>query len=254
MLEVSIIKCLMDNYSYLIKDKETDLVGVVDPSEFKPVDVEINRTYKKLDFILNTHHHFDHIGGNTDLKKKYNSKIIASTYDEKRIPDIDIKKKDGDFFSIGKTNFEVVHIPGHTLGHICFFSKQSKVLFVGDTLFSLGCGRIFEGTFEQMFKSLEKIKNLPKDTMMYCGHEYTDNNGKFCINIDKENEKLKNRIKEVQIKRKRNQPTLPISLGQELDTNIFLRCDDKKIKNNIKMKTSSELEIFTKLRNLKDKF
>jgi len=254
MLEVSIIKCLMDNYSYLIKDKETNLVGVVDPSEFKPVDAEISRTYKKLDFILNTHHHFDHIGGNTDLKKKYNSKIIASTYDEKRIPDIDIKKKDGDFFSIGKTNFEVVHIPGHTLGHICFFSKQSKVLFVGDTLFSLGCGRIFEGTFEQMFESLEKIKNLPKDTMIYCGHEYTDNNGKFCISIDKKNEKLKDRIKEVQIKRKRNQPTLPVSLGQELDTNIFLRCDDKKIKNNIKMKTSSELEIFTKLRNLKDKF
>ena len=254
MLKVSIIKCLMDNYSYLIKDKETNLVGVVDPSEFKPVDAEISRTYKKLDFILNTHHHFDHIGGNTDLKKKYNSKIIASTYDEKRIPDIDIKKKDGDFFSIGKTNFEVVHIPGHTLGHICFFSKQSKVLFVGDTLFSLGCGRIFEGTFEQMFESLEKIKNLPKDTMIYCGHEYTDNNGKFCISIDKKNEKLKDRIKEVQIKRKRNQPTLPISLGQELDTNIFLRCDDKKIKNNIKMKTSSELEIFTKLRNLKDKF
>ncbi|MBO6488927.1 MAG: hydroxyacylglutathione hydrolase, partial [Pelagibacteraceae bacterium] len=158
------------------------------------------------------------------------------------------------FFSIGKTNFKVVHIPGHTLGHICFFSKQSKALFVGDTLFSLGCGRIFEGTFEQMFESLEKIKNLPKDTMIYCGHEYTDNNGKFCISIDKKNEKLKDRIKEVQIKRKRNQPTLPISLGQELDTNIFLRCDDKKIKNNIKMKTSSELEIFTKLRNLKDKF
>ena len=147
-----------------------------------------------------------------------------------------------------------MHIPGHTLGHICFFSKQSKVVFVGDTLFSLGCGRIFEGTSEQMFKSLEKIKNLPKDTMIYCGHEYTDNNGKFCISIDKENEKLKDRIKEVQIKRKRNQPTLPVSLGQELDTNIFLRCDDKKIKNNIKMKTSSELEIFTKLRNLKDKF
>ena len=147
-----------------------------------------------------------------------------------------------------------MHIPGHTLGHICFFSKQSKALFVGDTLFSLGCGRIFEGTFEQMFKSLEKIKNLPKDTMIYCGHEYTDNNGKFCISIDKENEKLKDRIKEVPIKKKRNQPTLPVSLGQELDTNIFLRCDDKKIKNNIKMKTSAELEIFTKLRNLKDKF
>jgi hydroxyacylglutathione hydrolase len=137
-----------------------------------------------------------------DLKKKYNSKIIASTYDEKRIPDIDIKKKDGDFFSIGKTNFKVVHIPGHTLGHICFFSKQSKALFVGDTLFSLGCGRIFEGTFEQMFESLEKIKNLPKDTMIYCGHEYTDNNGKFCISIDKKMKNSKIELKKSKLKEK----------------------------------------------------
>ena len=254
MLDISIIRCLSDNYSYLIRDKKTNLVGVVDPSEFNPVDLEISKNYKKLDFILNTHHHHDHVGGNIDLKKKYNSKIICSSYDEKRIPGVDIKKSDGDQFSLGETDFKIIHIPGHTLGHIAFYSQKTNVVFTGDTLFSLGCGRIFEGTFEQMFKSLEKIKNLPKNTMMYCGHEYTKKNGQFCISIDKENEKLKDRIKEVQIKRERNQPTLPVSLGQELDANIFLRCDDKKIKNNIKMKTSSELEIFTKLRNLKDKF
>ena len=254
MLEVTIIKCLSDNYSYLIKDKKTDLVGIVDPSEFDPVDIEISKTYKKLDFILNTHHHNDHVGGNKDLKKKYNSKIICSSYDEKKIPGVDIKKSDGDQFSLGETDFKIIHIPGHTLGHIAFYSEQASVIFTGDTLFSLGCGRIFEGTFEQMFESLEKIKNLPKNTMMYCGHEYTEKNGQFCISIDKENARLRNRINDVKNKAQKKLPTLPISLGEEIETNIFLRCDDKKIKNNLKMDNGSKLEVFTKLRNLKDKF
>ncbi len=254
MLEVTIIKCLSDNYSYLIKDKKTNLVGVVDPSEFNPVDIEISKTYKKLDFILNTHHHNDHVGGNMDLKKKYNSKIICSSYDEEKIPGQDIKKSDGDQFSFGETDFEIMHIPGHTLGHIAFYSKQANVIFTGDTLFSLGCGRIFEGTFKQMFGSLEKIKNLPKNTLMYCGHEYTEKNGQFCISIDKENTKLKNRIEDVKSKTQKKLPTLPIALGEEIETNIFLRCDDEKIKNNLKMNNGSKLEVFTKLRNLKDKF
>ena len=254
MLEVTIIKCLSDNYSYLIKDKKTDLVGIVDPSEFDPVDIEISKTYKKLDFILNTHHHNDHVGGNIDLKKKYNSKIICSSYDEKKIPGVDIKKSDGDQFSLGETDFKIIHIPGHTLGHIAFYSEQASAIFTGDTLFSLGCGRIFEGTFEQMFESLEKIKNLPKNTMMYCGHEYTEKNGQFCISIDKENTKLKNRIEDAKNKTQKKLPTLPVTLGEEIETNIFLRCDDKKIKNNLKMDNGSKLEVFTKLRNLKDKF
>ena len=254
MLEVTIIKCLSDNYSYLIKDKKTNLVGVVDPSEFNPVDIEVKKNYKKLDFILNTHHHNDHVGGNLDLKKKYNSKIICSSYDEKKIPGVDIKKSDGDQFSLGETDFKIIHIPGHTLGHIAFYSEQASVIFTGDTLFSLGCGRIFEGTFEQMFESLEKIKNLPKNTMMYCGHEYTEKNGQFCISIDKENVKLGNRIEDAKNKIQKKLPTLPIALGEEIETNIFLRCDDKKIKSNLKMDNSSKLEVFTKLRNLKDKF
>ena len=254
MLEIIIIKCLSDNYSYLIKDKKTNLVGVVDPSEFNPVDIEISKTYKKLDFILNTHHHNDHVGGNMDLKKKYNSKIICSSYDEKKIPGVDIKKSDGDQFSLGETNFKIIHIPGHTLGHIALYSEKANVIFTGDTLFSLGCGRIFEGTFEQMFESLEKIKNLPKNTMLYCGHEYTEKNGQFCISIDKENVRLRNRINDVKNKAQKKLPTLPISLGEEIETNIFLRCDNKKIKNNLKMDNNSKLEVFTKLRNLKDKF
>ena len=254
MLDISIIRCLSDNYSYLIRDKKTNLVGVVDPSEFEPVDLEITKTYKRLDFILNTHHHHDHVGGNIDLKKKYNSKIVCSSYDEKRIPGVDIKKSDGDQFSLGETDFKIIHIPGHTLGHIAFYSQKTNLVFTGDTLFSLGCGRIFEGTFEQMFKSLEKIKNLPKNTMMYCGHEYTKKNGQFCISIDGENRKLQDRIKNTDNKTQKNLPTIPITLGEELETNIFLRCEDKKIKNKLKMNNASKLEVFTKLRNLKDQF
>jgi len=253
-MHVNLIPCLTDNYAYIINDNVSKKVGVVDPSEASPIITYLKKQNLKLDYILNTHHHYDHIGGNIELKKLYNAKVIGFVGDKHRIPGIDITLEDNVKWIFGKSSVKILHIPGHTLGHICFFFENEKIAFTGDTLFSLGCGRIFEGTFEQMFKSLEKIKSLPKDTRIYCGHEYTDNNGKFCISIDKENEKLKDRIKEVQIKRKRNQPTLPVSLGQELDTNIFLRCDDKKIKNNIKMKTSSELEIFTKLRNLKDKF
>ena len=254
MLDVSIIKCLSDNYSYLIRDKKTNLVGVVDPSEFNAVDSKISKTYKKLDFILNTHHHDDHVGGNMDLKKKYNSKIVCSSYDESRIPGVDVKKSDGDRFSLGETDFKIIHIPGHTLGHIAFYSEKTNVIFVGDTLFSLGCGRIFEGTFEQMFASLEKIKNLSKNTMVYCGHEYTNKNGQFCISIDKENIKLRDRIEDAKSKTQKKLPTIPTTLGEELETNIFFRCDNKKIKSNLKMDNASKLEVFTKLRNLKDKF
>ena len=216
MLDVSIIKCLSDNYSYLIRDKKTNLVGVVDPSEFNPIDIEISKTYKKLDFILNTHHHNDHVGGNMDLKKKYNSKVICSSYDEKKIPGVDIKKNDGDQFSLGEIDFKIIHIPGHTLGHIAFYSEKANVIFTGDTLFSLGCGRVFEGTFEQMFESLEKIKSLSKNTMVFCGHEYTNKNAQFCISIDKDNKKLRDRIEDVKNKTKKKLPTLPVTLGEEI--------------------------------------
>tara|TARA_B100000214_G_scaffold45613_1_gene28709 strand:+ start:1802 stop:2566 length:765 start_codon:yes stop_codon:yes gene_type:complete len=254
MLDITIISCLSDNYSYLIRDKKTNLIGIVDPSDFQEVDKEISKTYKKLDFILNTHYHNDHVGGNINLKKKYNSKVICSSYEVEKIPGGDIKKSDGEQFNLGKTDFKVIHVPGHTLGHIAFYSEKAGVIFTGDTLFSLGCGRIFEGTFEQMFMSLEKIKNLPKNTMIYCGHEYTKNNGSFCISIDKDNKNLQDRIQVVKNKMEKKLPTLPVKLSDELETNIFLRCDDERIKNNLKMSNSSKFEVFKKLRNLKDKF
>ena len=254
MLEISTIKCLTDNYSYLIRDKETNLVGVIDPSEFAPVDRTIAESYKKLDFILNTHHHFDHVGGNKKLKEKYSCKIAASKIDESRIPGIDIKLKEGDFFNFGKINFKVIFIPGHTKGHIAFYSKSEKIIFTGDTLFSLGCGRIFEGTYKQMFESLNKIKSLPTSTKIYCGHEYTKKNLQFCMKYENNNNFLRKKLNWVNSQLDKKKPTIPISLGEELKTNIFLRCNELSLKNALGMNNASDEVIFKKLRDLKDQF
>ena len=153
---IEIIPCLSDNYSYLIHEKKFNTISIVDPSEFKSCDEAIKK-YKKLDFILNTHHHADHVGANLELKKKYNSKILGSDIDKNRIPGIDIFLKENQKQKIGNLEFEVIFIPGHTKGHIAFFFRKEKIAFTGDTLFSLGCGRVFEGTHEEMFISLNKI-------------------------------------------------------------------------------------------------
>ena len=199
-MDIEIIPCLNDNYSYLIKDDQTSTVAIIDPSEFEPCDKKINEKYKKLDFILNTHHHFDHVGGNTELKKKYGSKILGFEKDKKRIPEIDVQLKDDQEFKIGSLDFKTIFIPGHTSGHIAFYLKKEKVIFTGDTLFSLGCGRVFEGTYEEMFNSLKKIKSLPEDTKIYCGHEYTKNNFEFCFKFNPNNDHLKNKQKEIDAK------------------------------------------------------
>ena len=250
---IEIIPCLSDNYSYLIYEKKSNTVSIVDPAEFEGCDKVINK-YKKLDFILNTHHHADHVGANLELKKKYNSKILGSKSDKDRIPGIDILLKENQKQKIGNLEFEVIFVPGHTKGHIAFFFSREKVAFTGDTLFSLGCGRIFEGTQKEMLNSLNKIKNLPPDTKIYCGHEYTKSNLNFCLAYDRNNTFLKEREIDVLKKLKSNQPTIPSTLGQEIKTNIFLKCGDPKIKYTLGMKDSSEVEVFSKLRDLKDTF
>ena len=250
---VEIIPCLNDNYSYLIHEKETNTVSIVDPAEFKACDKVINK-YKKLDFILNTHHHADHVGANLELKKKYNSKILGSNLDKDRIPGIDILLKENQIQKIGNLEFDVIFVPGHTKGHITFFFRKEKVAFTGDTLFSLGCGRIFEGTHEEMFNSLNKIKNLPHETKIYCGHEYTKSNLNFCLRYDSKNTYLKEKEIDILKKLKSNQPTIPSTLGQEIRTNIFLRCDDTEIKHTLGLQDSSEVEVFSRLRDLKDAF
>ena len=252
-MKVEIIPCLNDNFSYLIHDKVSDKVSIVDPGEYKACDNVIKK-YKKLDFILNTHHHADHVDGNLELKKKYNSKILGFELDKDRIPGIDILLKENQKHKIGKLEFEVIFIPGHTKGHVAFFFFKEKVVFTGDTLFSLGCGRVFEGTHEEMFNSLNKIKKLPPDTKIYCGHEYTMSNLNFCLKYDPKNTFLKEKEIEIQNKLSSNQPTIPTTIDQEIKTNIFLRCNDPEIKHTLGLKDSSEVEVFSKLRDLKDSF
>ena len=250
---VEIIPCLNDNYSYIIHEKETNTVSIVDPSEFEACDKSINK-YKKLDFILNTHHHVDHVGANIELKKKYKSKILGSDSDKDRIPGIDIFLKDNQKQKIGNLEFKVIFTPGHTKGHIVYFFNKEKIAFTGDTLFSLGCGRVFEGTYEEMYNSLNKIKSLPLDTKIYCGHEYTKSNLNFCSAYDSRNYLLKKKEIDIQKKLNSNQPTIPSTLEQEIKTNIFLRCNDPDVKQALGLKDSSEIEVFSKLRDLKDSF
>ena len=250
---VDIIPCLSDNYSYLIYEKETNTISVVDPSDFDACDKVIKK-YNKLDFILNTHHHADHVDGNLKLKKKYSSKVLGFNLDKDRIPGIDILLKENQKFKIGNLEFEVIFIPGHTSGHIAFYFKKERTVFTGDTLFSLGCGRVFEGSQKEMFESLIKIKNLPPETKVYCGHEYTKSNLKFCLKYDLKNVLLKERAKVIEKKLENKLPTVPTTINEEIKTNIFLKCDDPIIKHNLNLEDASEDQIFSKLRDLKDSF
>tara|TARA_Y100000590_G_scaffold456467_1_gene607141 strand:+ start:407 stop:1168 length:762 start_codon:yes stop_codon:yes gene_type:complete len=253
-MKIEVISCLKDNYSYLIIDEKIKKTCVIDPSESEPIINFLEKNNLKLNYILNTHHHYDHVGGNSELKKKYNSIVVGFKGDSKRIPEIDIMLEDGEIWKEENFEAKIIHIPGHTLGHICFYFYNENNLFTGDTLFSLGCGRIFEGTYEQMFLSLEKIKKLPPETKIYCGHEYTLQNSKFCITYDNKNKNLIKKIKEINEKIKDNQPTIPSTLKDELKNNIFLRSDDENIKTNLNISNSSSLETFSKLRDLKDNF
>jgi hydroxyacylglutathione hydrolase len=239
-MKIEIIPCLQDNYSYLLIDEKDKIACVIDPSESESI-IKYLENYKiNLKFILNTHHHYDHVGGNKNLKKKYGASIVGFKGDKHRIPEIDILVDDQETWKNGNFEAKIIHIPGHTLGHICFYFYNDKLVFTGDTLFSLGCGKIFEGTYAQMYQSLEKIKVLPEDTKIYCGHEYTMNNSKFCLAHDPNNKNLKNKIIEITKKLQKNLPTIPSTIKEELECNIFLR--SKNIIN------------FSKLRDLKDNF
>ena len=253
-MQITPIPCLTDNYAYIINENNFKTFGVVDPSEASPIISYLNEKNLKLSYILNTHHHFDHIWGNTELKKLYNAKVVGFVGDKHRIPGINITLKDNEKWTFGNSQVKILHIPGHTLGHICFFFEKEKVAFTGDTLFSLGCGRIFEGDHKQMLESLNKIKKLPKNTNIYCGHEYTFKNAKFCMKYDEDNINLKKRFEIIKKLRSKNLPTIPTSLADELSSNIFLRCDQNDLKNKLNMKNDEDFKVFKKVRDLKDVF
>ena len=239
-MKIQTIPCLQDNYSYLIIDEKKNIACVIDPSQADPIIEYLENNKIDLKFILNTHHHYDHVGGNKKLKEKYAASIIGFKGDKERIPEIDILVSDHETWEYENFEAKIIHTPGHTLGHICFYFYQESSVFTGDTLFSLGCGRNFEGTHSQMFNSLMKLKALPKETKIFCGHEYTKQNSNFCIAHDQKNENLKAKINHINKKLKNGLPTIPSTIKEELDCNIFLR--------------SNNVETFSKLRDLKDNF
>ena len=239
-MKVLVIKCLDDNFSYVVLNEANNNACVIDPSESDPIIQIIKKKKINLKYILNTHHHPDHVGGNLELKREFNCNILGFIGDRNNIPGINIFLKDKELFKDEDFEFKTYHTPGHTAGHVIFHFYRQNILFTGDTLFSLGCGRIFEGSYDEMFRSLQLIKNLPKNTLIYFGHEYTRNNSKFCLTNDPDNIELNNKILKINELIGTGKPTTPSTLKEELETNIFLK--------------SKNIKTFKKLRDLKDNF
>ena len=223
MLEIYQIPCLQDNYGFLVHDPETGATATIDTPEVAPINQALAAKGWRLTHILNTHHHFDHAGGNEELKAQWNCQVVGAAIDAERIPGIDVALADGDTLTLGSKQARIIEVPGHTSGHIAYYFAADEVAFVGDTLFALGCGRLFEGTPEQMSESLGKIMALPDATTVYCAHEYTEANAAFAVTMEPANPALQQRVKEIQSLRAAGKPTVPTSIGLERATNPFVR-------------------------------
>ena len=254
MIHIKLISAFSDNYIYLLHNDKDNITAVIDPGEAYPVTKVLKDKNWNLDQIINTHHHNDHTGGNAELKKQWGSELIAPSYEKNYIPNVDIFVSHDDIISIAGLNARVIHTPGHTLGHVCFYIPEQKCLFSGDTLFYLGCGRVFEGTMEDMWHSLLKLKCLPDDTFVYCGHEYTLSNAKFSTHIDPNNSLLKKAYIDINSQRKKGLPTIPFLLGKEKKINPFLRADEDFFSNTLGLKTNNPSETFKEIRIQKDNF
>ena len=253
-LEIRQIPVLQDNYVYLIREPRQGAVAVVDPSVAPPVVTALRELGWTLTHILNTHHHWDHTGGNFALKAATGCVVVGPRADAERIPGLDIEVGDGDLFPFGETQARVFDVPGHTRGHIAYWFADAHALFCGDTLFSLGCGRLFEGTPRQMWESLSKLRRLPDETRIYCGHEYTQANARFALTIDPGNARLKARAAEVERLRAQHLPTVPSTMGEERTANPFLRADSDELRRNLDMQTADPVAVFAEIRRRKDVF
>jgi hydroxyacylglutathione hydrolase len=254
MTEIHLVSCLKDNYAYILHEPRTKAVAVVDPSEAAPVMDALRARSLSLTHILNTHHHFDHTGGNLELKERTGAKIIGPRADADRIPGIDIQVGNGDLVAIGTAIARIFDIPAHTRGHIAFWFEEAKAVFTGDTMFAMGCGRLFEGTPAQMWASLSTLARLPADTRVYCGHEYTQSNGRFALTLEPGNADLVARMKQVDELRNQGLPTIPSTIGLELKTNPFLRPDSPELRQAMSMETANVIDVFAETRRRKDVF
>ncbi|PHK95844.1 hydroxyacylglutathione hydrolase [Pseudoroseomonas rhizosphaerae] len=220
---VQAVPCLSDNYAWMLRDGATGTVAVCDPGEAAPVIEALEAAGGRCDIILLTHHHADHIDGVAEIRARYGSKVIGAAADAHRLPKLDQAVQPGDTVLVGATAGTVIDSPGHTIGHVAFHFPQGGVLLCGDTLFSLGCGRLLEGKAADMFRALSLLKVLPPETLVCCGHEYTASNARYALTVEPGNAALRARAAEVEAARAAGQPTLPVTLGQELETNPFLR-------------------------------
>lgn len=220
---VQAVPCLSDNYAWLLRDQATGTVAICDPGEAAPVIAALEAAGGRCDIILLTHHHGDHVNGVEEVRARYGAKVIGAQADAHRLPKLDQAVMPGETVRVGETEGRVIDSPGHTIGHIAFYFPDGDVLLCGDTLFSLGCGRLMEGTAEDMFRALELLKPLPPQTLVCAGHEYTESNARFALTVEPDNEDLKDKASDVFAKRALGKPTLPVTLGQELRTNPFLR-------------------------------
>jgi hydroxyacylglutathione hydrolase len=253
-LEIDPVPCLKDNYAYLIYDRAEAVCGVVDASEAEPVKRALEAKRLALTHILSTHHHMDHVGGNLALKEAFKVKVVGAAKDAARIPGLDIGLNEGDTFKLGSHAARVLEIPAHTSQHIAFWFEKDRAVFTGDTLFAMGCGRLFEGTADQMWTSLSKLMALPNDVRIYCGHEYTEANGRFALTVEPRNPDLLARMHDVRAVRAKGLPTIPSTMGLEKKTNPFLRAASPEIRRTLDLETARDVDVFAETRRRKDKF
>ena len=253
-LEVFQFGCRSDNFGVLVHDRDIGVTAAIDAPQESAINEALDEKGWTLSHILVTHHHYDHVEGIEGLKKKWGAIVIANRADAHRIPGVDMEVDTGSSFDFASYRIDVIDTPGHTVGHVALHIPAQKLLFTGDTMFSMGCGRLFEGTAEQMWSSLDTLRSLPGDTNIYCGHEYTKANAAFALSVDDDNETLKKRAREVDELRAAGQPTLPVSMALERATNPFLRPDDPAIRARLGMADAENVDVFAELRRRKDRF
>jgi len=252
--ETRLFKCLSDNFGVLLHDPDTGATATIDAPEAAPIEAALKETGWKLTDILVTHHHHDHTGGIEALKAKYKCRVVAPAKEANKIPGVDETVKEGDTVKVGALEGKVLETPGHTLGHIAYWFPKDHLAFVGDTLFSIGCGRVIEGTPPMMWNSLDKLRGLPDDTLVYCGHEYTAANVRFALSVDQKNAALKQRAAQVERQIAAGEPTVPTTIGDEKKANPFLRADAPDLAGGIGMTGKPAAEVFAEVRGRKDRF
>jgi len=253
-LQIDQFMCRSDNFGVLVRDQTSGLTALIDAPQEAAIVAAIERTGWQPTLILTTHHHGDHVEANLALKKRYGLTIIAPAAEASKIPGVDRTVAEGDVIDFAGEQVRVIETPGHTAGHVSYHFPESRVAFTGDTLFALGCGRLFECPPDVMHASLAKLAALPADTTVYCGHEYTLSNARFAITVDPDNEALAARAKQIEGLRTAGKPTLPTTIGEELATNPFLRAGDVSIRKHLAMADATDAEVFAEIRKRKDKF